>query len=144
MKIYFLRHGNADWPDWDQPDDERPLTKKGKHGVHKMTKFLCKLKVRPVLLLSSPLPRASETAEIAAKALDLEVQLHRGLGKGFNAQKLRKMLPLAEGGDLMIVGHEPSFSKVLRVFTGADVKLGKGGVARVDLEEPTSLTGKLV
>ncbi len=144
MKIYFLRHGKADWPDWDRPDDERPLTKKGKREMRKMAKFLCELKVKPALLLSSPLPRACETAEIAAKALSLEVQLHAALGKGFNAQKLRKLLPLAEGGDLMIVGHEPSFSKVLRELTGANVKLGKGGVARVDLEKPTSATGKLV
>ena len=30
MKLYFLRHGEADWPGWNKPDDERPMTKKGK------------------------------------------------------------------------------------------------------------------
>ena len=30
MDLYFLRHGEADWPDWEKSDDERPLTKRGK------------------------------------------------------------------------------------------------------------------
>jgi hypothetical protein len=28
MELYFLRHGEADWPDWKKSDDERPLTKR--------------------------------------------------------------------------------------------------------------------
>src|SRR5881227_2548250 len=33
MQLYFLRHGEADWPDWNKPDDERPLTKFGKREL---------------------------------------------------------------------------------------------------------------
>ena len=65
MLIYFLRHGEADWPDWKKPDDERPLTEKGKKEMHQVGAFLANLSVKPDVVLTSPLPRASQTAEIA-------------------------------------------------------------------------------
>ena len=40
MKLYLLRHGKADWPNWDQPDDERPLTEEGKKEVAAVAKLL--------------------------------------------------------------------------------------------------------
>ena len=43
MRLYFLRHGEADWPNWDRPDDERPLTERGKKEMRKVAKFLCEL-----------------------------------------------------------------------------------------------------
>ncbi len=133
MKLYFLRHGIADWPEWDRPDDERPLTKKGKKEMRRVAKFLRELEVRPAVILSSPLPRAWQTAEIAAEFLKVELREERELKKGFNAAKLRKMISRHAGEELMLVGHEPDFSAVIRVLTGGDVKLKKGGLARVDL-----------
>ncbi|HEY2568989.1 MAG TPA: phosphoglycerate mutase family protein, partial [Candidatus Udaeobacter sp.] len=62
MKLYFLRHGQADWPNWKKPDDERPLTKRGKREMRDVAKFLDRLKVRPDLIVTSPLPRAAQTA----------------------------------------------------------------------------------
>ena len=47
MQLYFLRHGEADWPDWDKTDDERPLTKRGKKEMQEVARFLGRLKVRP-------------------------------------------------------------------------------------------------
>ncbi|MGI8819960.1 MAG: SixA phosphatase family protein [Chthoniobacterales bacterium] len=144
MKIYFLRHGKADWPDWDRPDDERPLTKKGKREMRCMAKLLCELKVKPAALLSSPLPRAAQTAEIAAKALGLEVEEESALGKGFSLAKLRRLLHARKSGDLFIVGHEPDFSAVIRALTGGEVKLGKGGLARVDVKSASAARGRLI
>ena len=69
MELYLLRHGEADWPDWNKSDDERPLTKRGKKEMQEVAKFLGRLKVRPDLIVTSPLPRASQTAEIAADYL---------------------------------------------------------------------------
>ena len=143
MKLYFLRHGKADWPDWDNPDDERPLTKQGRREMERIAKFLREADVAPAVILSSPLPRAWQTAEYAAEALRVELKEEPALGKGFSVAKLRPLLRRAKGGDLMIVGHEPGFSTVIRALTGGDVKLGKGGLARVDLE-PASTKGRLV
>jgi broad specificity phosphatase PhoE len=56
MDIYFLRHGEADWPDWNKSDDERPLTKRGKKEMHDVGKFLKRMKVAPDIIVTSPLP----------------------------------------------------------------------------------------
>lgn len=143
MRLYLLRHGQADWPDWDKPDDERPLTKRGRKQMRRVAKMLCKLNVSPDVILTSPLPRAEQTARIAAKHLCVEMRIEPTLGKGFNAAQLRKLLKANRVAELMIVGHEPDFSAVIRVITGADVKLLKAGIARVDFEEGAD-AGQLV
>jgi phosphohistidine phosphatase len=133
MKLYLLRHGNADWAEWNQPDTDRPLTEKGRKKTRRTAKLLCRMKELPALVLSSPLPRAWQTAEIVAQRLESELRQECELSPGFNAEKLRKILARGAGDDLMIVGHEPDFSAVIRALTGAEVKLAKGAVARIDL-----------
>lgn len=135
MNIYFLRHGRADWPAWEKPDDERPLTSKGKKEMRQVAKFLRALEIPRLRILSSPLPRAWQTAQIAAEYLGLEVKKESALGKGFSAARLRALIKASKGEDLMLVGHEPDFSAVIRSLTGGEVKLAKGGIARVDSDE---------
>lgn len=144
MKIYFLRHGEADWPDWDRPDDERPLTKKGKKEMRRVTDFLADHEVEPAVLLSSPLPRAYQTAEIYAERLDIEVTEEPALAPSFDARKLAAILKQHAGQDIMLVGHEPSFSEAIGALTGANIKLAKAGAARVDMDDPHELRGQLI
>jgi len=143
VKLYFLRHGKADWPEWNKPDDERPLTKEGKREMRQIGEFLRELKVSPAVSVSSPLPRALQTAEIAAEALRIDLREDAAVGKGFDATKLRGLIKRDPGGDLMIVGHEPDFSTVIEALTGGRVKLRKGGVARVDVEGERVTSGCL-
>jgi phosphohistidine phosphatase len=135
MKLYLLRHGKADWPGWDKADDERPLTKEGKREMRRIAQFFAELKLAPSVILSSPLPRAWQTAEIAAAALGLEVRDQATLRPGFSPAKFRALIKHAKGADLMLVGHEPDFSGLVRALTGGMVKLGKGGLARIDLDD---------
>ena len=74
MKLCFLRHGEADWPNWDKPDNERPLTERGHKEMKRVAKFLERLKLVPDVILTSPLPRASQTAEIVGKRLGIELK----------------------------------------------------------------------
>lgn len=144
MKVYFLRHGEADWPDWDRPDDERPLTKKGKKEMRRVADFMAEHEVEPTVLLSSPLPRAYQTAEIYAERLDMEVTEEPALAPGFDARKLAAILKQHVGQDIMLVGHEPSFSEAIGALTGANIKLAKAGAARVDMDDPQSMRGQLI
>jgi phosphohistidine phosphatase len=114
MQICFLRHGEADWPDWDKPDDERPLTRRGRKEMKRAGEFLARLKFRPDVILSSPLPRASQTAEIAAKHLGLDVQIAPDLAHGFNSERLRRIIAKSDAECIMVVGHEPEFSRVVK------------------------------
>lgn len=144
MKIYFLRHGEADWPDWSRPDDERPLTKKGKKQMRRVADYLADHEVKPAVLLSSPLPRAYETAEIFGERAEMSVTEEPRLAPGFNVKKLATMLKQYVGQDVMLVGHEPDFSETIAALTGANLKLAKAGAARVDVDDPRELRGQLI
>jgi phosphohistidine phosphatase len=133
MKLYLLRHGQADWPNWDKPDDERPLTKEGKKEVAAVARLLARLEIAPVIL-TSPLPRASQTAEIAAQHLKAKVSVEPLLRPGFDATRLAKILKTFSGKSLMVVGHEPDFTRTIFQLTGANTKMSKSGVALIDLE----------
>ena len=133
MDLYFLRHGEADWPDWNKPDDERPLTKHGKKEMREVAAFLKRVKAEPDLIVTSPLPRASQTAEIAAEDLKIKCREDKLLEPGFDRADLERLLKKYPEESLMIVGHEPDFSEVIAELTGASIKLSKAGVALVDL-----------
>ena len=143
MKLYFLRHGEADWPEWKKSDDERPLTKRGKREMRDVAKFLDRLKVRPDLIVTSPLPRAAQTAEIEADYLKAKLRKDELLAPGFGPSKLRTVLRRHRAKVLMLVGHEPDFTQVISELTGASLKLSKGGVALLDVD-PESEEGKLL
>jgi len=134
MQLYFLRHGEADWPDWNKPDDERPLTKRGKKELRDVAKFLARLKVRPDLIVTSPLPRASQTAKIAADYLKAKVREDDLLAPGFGTNELRTVFKRHQSKVLVLVGHEPDFTNVISRLTGASLKLSKAGVALVDID----------
>jgi len=143
MKVYFLRHGDAAWPDWDQPDTQRPLNKKGKKEMRRVAKFLAGIGVAPDVILSSPLPRAVQTAAIAAAAMGLEVMEEASLTPGFDEQKLAAILSAHNEQDILLVGHEPDFSGAIEMLTGGTIKMAKAGCARVDVDE-TRRRGQLI
>jgi phosphohistidine phosphatase len=143
MQLYFLRHGEADWPGWTKPDDERPLTDFGKKEVRQVAKFLNRLKVKPDLVVTSPLPRASQTAEVAAEQLKTKLRQDEALEPGFGISELRTVLKRHGSKVLMLVGHEPDFTSVISALTGASLKLSKAGVVLVDIDSETE-KGKLL
>jgi phosphohistidine phosphatase len=143
MELYFLRHGAADWPNWNKHDDERPLTKRGKKEMRELAKFLARLKVRPTLIVTSPLPRAAQTAEIAADYLKAKVRKDELLAPGFGMSELRTALKRHHAKVMMLVGHEPDFTNVISGLTGASLKLSKAGVALLDVN-PEFEEGKLL
>jgi phosphohistidine phosphatase len=142
MKLCFLRHGEADWPNWNKPDDERPLTERGCKEMKRVAKLLDRLKFSPDTILTSPLPRASQTAEIVAARLGINVQTEPALAHGFNIERLRRMVTKLECECVMVVGHEPEFSEVIKELTGGAVKLSKAGIALLEVNRSCT-SGKL-
>jgi phosphohistidine phosphatase len=141
VKLYFLRHGKADWPYWNKSDDERPLTEEGKDQVAAVAKMLARLEIAPSIF-TSPLPRASQTAEIAGQHLHQKVRVDELLRPGFDAGKLKKLLKDFSGKSLMVVGHEPDFTRTIFQLTGGETKLSKAGVALIELDA-ASMKGEL-
>ena len=84
---------------------------------------------RPGLIVTSPLPRASQTAEIAAERLKIKCREDKLLAPGFSREALERLLKKYPEESLMIVGHEPDFTGVISELTGATLKLSKAGTA---------------
>lgn len=146
MELYFLRHGIAEERSPDGTDGGRRLTAEGVEKLESSRAGLKRLKIELDLLLTSPLVRARQTAEIAGRILGLEPQVAEALGPGCDAPRLLALLaerPRAER--VMVVGHEPDFSAMIGGLTGGSrVEMKKGGLARVDLASPSSSDGTLV
>ena len=149
MKVYFLRHGiAANREEWSGDDAQRPLTAQGRKCMEHEGKALAKFGLEPDVILTSPLKRAKETAEIVAERLGLEDRLveDERLAGGFELQLLRALLDdHRDAKSLMLVGHEPDFSRTVgQLVGGARIDLKKGGIARVDLADATARDGELV
>ncbi len=145
MRLYFLRHGIADWPEWDPARDlERPLTKEGVKKMKQQARALADLDVKVDAVLASPYTRAYQTADIIAGKLGLDVKTEPLLAPGFTADKLREIVASFDDEQaLLLVGHEPNLSTVIaELIGGGRVQMKKGTLARVDVNR--ELQGELV
>jgi len=147
--LFFLRHGQAgSRGDWHGDDTQRPLTAEGKKRMAQEAAGIRALGLSLDLIISSPLVRAYQTAQIVAKAQGTGIGLVRDarLQPGFGPTHLAAILEehgRAQG--LMLVGHEPDFSETIGHVTGGSrVVMKKGGLACVQLDDPASLQGTLV
>jgi len=123
--LWLLRHAEA--AD-GAPDDERPLTERGFRHADAAGRALAYLGETIDACLSSPKLRAVQTAERACEPLGVEVRIEPRLsGEPFDVREL-----IAGLGNVLLVGHDPSFSMTLHDLTGAQARLKKGGLAGVD------------
>ena len=124
--IWLLRHGEAED---NAPDDaSRRLTEKGERQSRTAGQALAKLGVELDVCLSSPKLRALDTARLACDSLGLEVEQTEALrGGDFDPEDVA-----AERGNVLLVGHEPDFSRAIQLATGARVDMKKGGLAAIE------------
>jgi phosphohistidine phosphatase len=130
-------------------DDDRPLTPKGVSKFRVAAKGLARIARRPDVLLTSPLPRARATAEIAAGAFKrIEPTVETALAHGSVDDILTALGRHPAGATVAIVGHEPTMSMTLARLLGAGdserFPFKKGGAALVDLPDGPSAGGRLV
>lgn len=147
--MYFLRHGiAADAQSWNGSDASRPLTDEGRERMEREAKALSKIGLTVDAIVTSPLLRAKETAEIVADRLSLRKKLIEDarLGGGFDITQLAALLQkYPEADSIMLVGHEPDFSATVGAITGTGrIDLKKGGLACVELTDPASMRGELL
>jgi phosphohistidine phosphatase len=140
MRLLIIRHAIAvprGTP--DIPDDERPLTKRGRRRFRSAARGLARLVKRPDFVLTSPLPRARETAEIAAREWGKRVEITEEAAlAGGSVEEISAMLARYPGeSTVAIVGHEPDLSEVLARILGTPheerLTFKKGGAALAEL-----------
>jgi len=138
LELYFLRHGIAEDRAPSGRDADRRLTEDGKKKLRRVLDRAAKAGVNPSLILSSPLKRAIETAEIAAEALQYQGEIARtGALTPDSAPRdvWAEIRAHRNQASILLAGHEPLFSHTVAWMLGsthAMVEFKKGALMRID------------
>jgi phosphohistidine phosphatase len=121
-ELYLVRHGVAEDHAASGRDADRALTKSGRDKTEKAARGLEALEVTPAIILTSPLVRTRETAEIIADRLGgIAVEDCDAIQPGIDHAAVARLLARRlRDGNLMLVGHEPDMSELFSfLLTGA-------------------------
>ena len=141
MQLWLVRHAIAEELSDEVPNDfDRQLTEKGRRKFKRVAEALHAAEQTVDQILTSPLVRAVQTAEILREALRLKREAvvdEPLLSPGFEVNTLLEALkdrPPVRA--IALVGHEPDFSAALSdMIGGGRIDFGKGAVACVDFSE---------
>jgi len=149
-ELYFVRHGLAEergdaWPD----DTKRPLSDDGISRMRKAARGLERIGVSLDVVLTSPLVRTRQTAEIVAAALDPRpsiVNIDSLAPDGGYAGVIADLEKHARKSRIGLVGHEPMMGELAARLIGSrhPIEFKKGAVCRIDVEDlPPAGPGQL-
>ncbi len=146
MQIVLFRHGIAidrrapDGP----PEFERALTARGMRRTRAAARGLAKLCEPPELIISSPLVRARQTAELVAKAFGVapeNVRLSKALRPGAEPSEILREAESLGATSVLCTGHAPQLDLVLAHALGVGgviiTRLRKAGAACFEWERAT-------
>jgi phosphohistidine phosphatase len=140
MELYLLRHGVAEDGNAHLPDADRALTNDGRRKLRQVLEAAAAAGLEPSLILTSPLKRAVQTAEVAQDVLKYKKQLLRikALAPGATAEQVwEEIRGHRDEPSLLLVGHNPLFSELSGYLLGSNgiqVDFKKGAILRIDLE----------
>jgi phosphohistidine phosphatase len=140
MHVYLLRHGIAEDDRPGLTDADRALTPEGKRRLRHVLKAVAESGLKPPLILSSPLKRALQTAELAKEILKCEgdVLRTRALTPGSSPEQAWEEIRAHRDQEaLLLVGHNPLYDSLAPFLLGAmslQVDFKKGAILRVDID----------
>ena len=145
MNLYLMRHGiavAADDPGVTH-DSERALTGKGVKRMRRAARGLRLLKIPFDAILTSPVLRARQSADIVAAALGMEARLEEISGLAPESTVQHLLFGLTRYQDrkhLLLVGHEPLLSRTIASLLcgnaekGIEIPVRKGSLCRIELD----------
>ena len=139
MELYLLRHAAAG----EAPrDEDRELTQRGHQQARAVAGGLAWLNPGLDAILTSPLPRAAQTAQPVAKTLGLRLETVDALAPGHDPTEALALLA-GRGQRVLLVGHEPQLSGIAQRATGGRVHMRKAMLARIELQSTDPADGEL-
>ena len=139
MNIYLIRHGDAERASNQKKDYERNLTPDGEQKIKIAAEGWKVLIPQFSHIISSPLLRALQTAEIIARVYKIKenVIIDKRLMFGNRTEELIDLANEIMGTDMAFVGHEPDFSEHvsnLISISGASIDFKKGMIAKISFD----------
>jgi phosphohistidine phosphatase len=139
MKIYILRHAEAEPRAPGGVEGTRKLTADGRRELRAVLRLVREAGVEPEVILASPWTRAQETALAARDALGTQqvIETKSLLPDVLPTHiwgEIRSLRPLKQ---LMVVGHEPHLSRLAAFLLEAPVAIDmkKSAIIRIDVQE---------
>lgn len=131
-RFFLVRHGKAE-AGGPGGDAARRLTGEGRARFRAHAAALVP-ELRLVRILTSPLARARETAELLGEATGAAVEEEPALASG--ASGGRELLRLAReaGAGTALVGHNPELAEAVALVAGRELKVPPGTVAAIDVD----------
>src|ERR1700674_2654146 len=139
-RLYLIRHGLAEergeaWPD----DTKRPLTEEGMSRLRKEARGLVRLGVTFDVVLTSPLVRARQTADVVAGAFSTRpaiVVMDSLAPDGSSQAILSDLEKHARRTRIALVGHEPGIGELAARLVGSrrPFAFKKGSICRIDVK----------
>lgn len=139
MDLYLLRHAEAGEA---ARDEDRELTAHGQDQARAVAAGLAWLAPGLSAVLSSPLPRAMQTATPLARALGLTVETAAALASGQRPDAVPALVA-GRGESVLLVGHEPQLSGLVELFSGGRVHMRKAMLARLEVQSSQPPSGEL-
>jgi phosphohistidine phosphatase len=127
VNLYIMRHAEAEDEPESGGDEARPLTARGRERTRAAAAGLRALGLHFDAILTSPLVRAAETAQLVADeyANNPPPQVLAALSTDVSPRDaLAAVAPFALHGNVLAVGHEPQVSGLVALLLTA-----KGNVA---------------
>lgn len=140
LELYLVRHGIAADRGDDYPDDsKRPLTGDGIARLRKEAKALEALGVAFDHIISSPLVRTKQTADVFAEAMKPKppvATIDALAPAGTPSGVIQELAKHARKGRIAVVGHEPNLGELAAKLIGARtaIEFKKGTICRIDFE----------
>ena len=151
LELYLIRHGVAAERGEEYPDDsKRPLTSDGIARLRKEAKALDALDVAFDQILSSPLVRAKQTADVFGEIMKGKpsiVTVDALTPAGTPAAVIQELGRHMKKASLALVGHEPNMGELAAHLIGAKTPLPfkKGAICRIDFSVfPPKGKGQLI
>lgn len=145
MVVYFMRHGLAERGGPGRPDRERVLTSEGVERVRRQAAALERIGWPLERIVSSPLRRARQTADLVAGVLGLEVEEDELLACGSRLGDVVELCSREPNVEhWLFVGHQPDLGTHVYQLTGANVAMREGTIAVVQAKRLRPAQGRLV
>ena len=141
MNLYIMRHANAGIPrENPQLDLKRGLVKEGKEQCMQMARLLNAMRVQVDVILSSPLKRATQTAQLVGTEMGYEapIEITQALAPEAEFGDFIEMLNgYAECDGVLVVGHNPNLFRFIGRLVagqkGAAIRIRKGSVTHINM-----------
>ena len=149
LNVFLMRHASAGTRRLNpKVDVKRPLDKDGKRDCLQLAQVLNHLRINFDLIVSSPLKRCLQTAQLVGTEMGYEAKiLHaQALEPGAEFPQFQRLVHECKSYEnVLMVGHNPNLTAFLGQFVAVDgnrehskamtnIRLRKGSIARVTVE----------